>query len=202
LDSLIYPLSDLTIVCISFILSFKTYLLNTFRYFRKQKGFTLINLLGLTLVISCSLFIFLWVQDEVSTDQFYEHREQIYGVMANYQLGYKEISTTRDTPYPLEKALENDFPEIVHVVSHTWNVDKAFRDGNNLFKESGIYASEEFSQDFMKLILIAFLIAIPVTYYVFSDWLEQYAYRIDLSWWLFAMLGLAVILLALLVIGG
>ena len=44
-----------------------------------------------------------------------------------------------------------------------------------------------FSQDFIKLILIANLIAIPLVYFAITLWLDHYAYKISLAWWLFAV---------------
>ncbi|GAB3990875.1 ABC transporter permease [Spirosoma daeguense] len=56
------------------------------------------------------------------------------------------------------------------------------------------------SKDFMKLILAAMLIAIPIGYYCMNLWLQEYAYRIDMAWWLFALAGLFAIGIALLTI--
>lgn len=52
------------------------------------------------------------------------------------------------------------------------------------------------SKDFMILILVAGVIAIPVAYYLLGDWLSQYAYQVGLSWWLFALPLIAVALIA------
>jgi len=43
------------------------------------------------------------------------------------------------------------------------------------------------SKDFVVLTSIACLLAIPIAYYLMSDWLQQYTYRADLSWWIFAV---------------
>lgn len=57
------------------------------------------------------------------------------------------------------------------------------------------------SKDFLKLVLIAVVIAVPVAWYASSRWLQNYAYRIELSWWVFVLAGLAVLFVALLTIG-
>jgi putative ABC transport system permease protein len=44
-----------------------------------------------------------------------------------------------------------------------------------------------FSKDFLNLILIAFLIAAPVAWYSMNHWLQDFAYKIDISWWIFAL---------------
>ncbi len=57
------------------------------------------------------------------------------------------------------------------------------------------------SRDFMQLILVAFLVAAPVAAYFMNQWLQDFAYKIDLSWWIFAVAGGAVLLIALLTTG-
>ena len=54
-----------------------------------------------------------------------------------------------------------------------------------------------FSKEFIILIAIAFLIATPLAWYFMNKWLQDYAYRINISWWLFAAGGLAAIIIAL-----
>jgi len=56
------------------------------------------------------------------------------------------------------------------------------------------------NKDFIKWVLIAFIIAIPIAYYVMSKWLENFAYKIELSWWIFAIAGLIAIIIALLTV--
>src|SRR5690606_18781688 len=58
------------------------------------------------------------------------------------------------------------------------------------------------SKDFVTLILIAFILAIPVANYFMSEWLQNFAYRIEISWWMFAISGLLVWLIALLSVSG
>jgi putative ABC transport system permease protein len=53
------------------------------------------------------------------------------------------------------------------------------------------------SKDFLKLVIIAMIIAIPAAWLVAGKWLENYPYRIALSWWIFALAGILVILIAL-----
>ncbi|MBS1597893.1 MAG: ABC transporter permease [Bacteroidetes bacterium] len=57
-----------------------------------------------------------------------------------------------------------------------------------------------FSKDFLKLICIAFLIAAPIAWYSMHDWLNGFAYKIDFSWWIFALSAFLSILIALITI--
>ena len=54
------------------------------------------------------------------------------------------------------------------------------------------------ASDFMKLIAIAMLIALPLTWYLVANWLEDFAFRIDMPWWLFLLAGLGALLIAFL----
>lgn len=54
-----------------------------------------------------------------------------------------------------------------------------------------------FSREFILLIGIAFIIACPITWYFVHDWLQQYAYRTSLSWWVFAGAGVLAMFIAL-----
>lgn len=56
------------------------------------------------------------------------------------------------------------------------------------------------SKDFLRLVLIAFVIASVITGYLMQQWLEGYIYRIEISWWIFAMAGSLAALIAVLTV--
>ncbi len=56
------------------------------------------------------------------------------------------------------------------------------------------------SKDFLKLVFISLIISIPAAWFVANKWLQNYPYRITLSWWLFASAGILVILIALITV--
>ena len=53
------------------------------------------------------------------------------------------------------------------------------------------------SLDFLKLVLIATLIAFPIAWYFLKDWLQKYAYRIDMEWWYFLIAAISALVIAL-----
>ena len=53
------------------------------------------------------------------------------------------------------------------------------------------------TKDFVWLVLIAFLVAAPVAWWAMHKWLENFAYRTTINWWLFALAGLVTLLIAL-----
>ena len=56
------------------------------------------------------------------------------------------------------------------------------------------------SKDFFKLVLLALVIAIPLSWYYLNEWLQAFAYHINLSWWMFLVAGLAVLLITLITV--
>ncbi|MFC5410240.1 ABC transporter permease [Larkinella bovis] len=52
------------------------------------------------------------------------------------------------------------------------------------------------SQDFLKLVLVAIALATPVAWWMMSQWLEEYAFKITIEWWIFALAGLLAVLIA------
>jgi putative ABC transport system permease protein len=56
------------------------------------------------------------------------------------------------------------------------------------------------SKDFIVLVIIALLIAMPIAYYLMHDWLQSYQYRTTISWWVFAAAGAGALLITLLTV--
>ena len=57
------------------------------------------------------------------------------------------------------------------------------------------------SKDFLKLVVIALLIASPIAWYAMNEWLKDFHYRIDIEWWVFLLAGLVAIVIAFLTVG-
>jgi putative ABC transport system permease protein len=56
------------------------------------------------------------------------------------------------------------------------------------------------SKDFLKLVVLAFVVATPLAWYIMNKWLEDFAYRTSIAWWMFAAAGSIVILIALITV--
>ncbi|GHA33896.1 ABC transporter permease [Salinimicrobium marinum] len=56
------------------------------------------------------------------------------------------------------------------------------------------------SKDFIRLVLIAIILAVPLAWWFMDNWLQSFAYRISINWWVFAFAGLAAIFIALLTV--
>ena len=57
------------------------------------------------------------------------------------------------------------------------------------------------SKDFILLVLIAFIIAVPVVAVAMNSWLQAFAYRVGIMWWIYAIAGALAILIALITVG-
>ena len=89
----------------------KNYIKIAWRNLVRNKGFAITNLLGLTIGITCTIFIFLWVNDELTFDKFNTKYNSIYQVMANRDFK-NNIFTDPNMVFPLTKALETGYPQI------------------------------------------------------------------------------------------
>jgi len=56
------------------------------------------------------------------------------------------------------------------------------------------------SKEFLLLILIAIIIASPIAYYFSNQWLQDFAYRTNISWWVFLIAGAGAIVIALITV--
>jgi len=65
-----------------------------------------------------------------------------------------------------------------------------------LFGLAAFTADRKKKEDFTKLVLISIIIGLPIAWYVSSDWLTRFTYRIDLSIWFFAIAGILVLLIS------
>ncbi len=120
----------------------KNYLKTALRSFQRNKSSFFINVVGLSIGLTCSLLIFLWVLDEFQVDKFHTDSNQIYQIM-EYQHYANEINTTLSTPGVLPPALKEEIPEIEYSSGYTWNLNALFTKDNISFKENGIYAHND-----------------------------------------------------------
>jgi putative ABC transport system permease protein len=58
------------------------------------------------------------------------------------------------------------------------------------------------ARDFLILVFIAITIASPTAYYIMQKWLTDFAYHIEIQWWMFLVAGIVAVLIAFLTVGG
>lgn len=82
-----------------------------FRNLARQQGYTLINIIGLSVGLASALIIFMFVFEELNYDRFYAHSKNIYRAYLKGNIGSSAINGAW-TPAPMAAALKNDFPEV------------------------------------------------------------------------------------------
>lgn len=120
---------------------FKNYLTIAFRNFWKHKAFTLINLLGLSIGMACSILISLWVYDELQFNRFHTHSDQIFKVMQNRENEDGSIQTWGNTPYVLGDVLTEEYPSIMESVKITDEEELSLSVDELALKGRGIFAT-------------------------------------------------------------
>ncbi len=109
----------------------KVALRNLFRKF----GYTLINILGLAIGLSASIFIFLYVINELSYDRFHENADRIYRISVRGQMPGNELNQAV-TAAPMMEALINDYPEVEQVTRFGKFGGWLVRTGEKKFQET------------------------------------------------------------------
>ncbi|WP_026965803.1 ABC transporter permease [Algoriphagus terrigena] len=126
----------------------KNYLKTSFRNLLRHKGYALINILGLTSGITVSIFILLWILDEVSYDRFLPNTDRIYSVMINSKLPDGSISTHPVPSASLKDVLVNEIPEIEAAARYSFETDLLVKNQSEGFNETGIFADSAFFEVF------------------------------------------------------
>ena len=76
----------------------------------RYKGYSLINMIGLAVGITCCILILLYIQYEFSFDTFHQNADQIYRIVVNQDHYYKGRNQAAVTPPPMGPAIKNNFP--------------------------------------------------------------------------------------------
>ncbi len=95
------------------------------------------------------------------------------------------------------------FISVVNLFSIAWLVSLARVKEIGIRKVNGAKISEiltMLNRDFVKWVAIAFVIATPIAWYAMHKWLENFAYKTTLSWWIFALAGVLALGIALLTV--
>lgn len=127
----------------------KNHLLIAIRNLKKQKGLSLINIVGLAVGMACSIMILLFVQFERSYDRFHEKSDRIHRVAVNAKWGNTRIAQTY-TPAIMTPTLYQDYPEVELCVRlWTFLVGTEVRRDEKVFNEYRVTSADpEFFQMF------------------------------------------------------
>jgi len=130
----------------------KNYFKVAIRNLKKDKIFSLINIIGLSLGLACSLLIVLWVHSELNMNGFNTRIARIFAV---YERQYHDnkVNGQYYTPGPLADELKRVIPEIEYSCGYTWNEKKTFEYRDKIIREEGKYAGADYFRIFSYVLL-------------------------------------------------
>jgi len=116
----------------------KNLLVIALRNFRKDKWYTLLNVLGLTIGITFSLFLIFYIKDELSFDKHHQKADRIYRINSYIQEKDKNTDWTL-TQLPIGPTLKRDYPEVEEQVRFLNRERTLFKNGEKSFYETKVY---------------------------------------------------------------
>jgi putative ABC transport system permease protein len=121
----------------------KNYLKIAWRNLIRNKGFSITNILGLTIGMTCTIFIFLWVKNELAYDKFHQDNDNIYQVMATRDFK-NNIFTDPSMVLPLAKVIRRGQPIVEKTVVTTYQESHLVQYGETKLKKDLYQVSDQF----------------------------------------------------------
>ena len=123
------------------------------RNIRKDKTYSAINVLGLTIGITCSLFLLMYILDELSYDRYHKNADNIYRIVSNIKEPDNAF-TWAVAQIPLGEELRDNYPEVKNVVRFFRTGTTLYKNGDKQFNEDQFYLAdstvfEMFSYEFL-----------------------------------------------------
>jgi putative ABC transport system permease protein len=119
----------------------------------KDKAYSTINILGLTIGITCSLFLVLYILDELSYDRYHKNADNIYRIVSKIQEP-DDAFTWAVVQFPLADELRDNYPEVKNVVRYLGMNRNLYKQGEKEFYEADFYLADStvfdvFSYEFL-----------------------------------------------------
>jgi putative ABC transport system permease protein len=125
----------------------RNYLKVAWRNLVRNKTHTFINIAGLSVGLTCSLLILLWVQNELNMDAFHKNGRNLYQVYERQYFDHK-VNGQYYTPGLLAAEMKRTIPEITYAVSTNFQEGHTFKVGDKIIKLTGGSADEDFFKMF------------------------------------------------------
>ncbi len=132
---------------------FRNLLKYSLRALSRQKAHVIINIIGLSVGMVCSMIIALFIIHELSYDQFNEKKDRIYRLILNGKLGGQEVKVTY-TASPIGPTMKNEFPEVEDFLRmNNWD-ETIIRYGEKSFTEKNFLEADSSFFDFFSIPLL------------------------------------------------
>jgi len=125
----------------------KNYFKIAWRNLFRNKGFSATNLLGLTIGITCTILISLWVKDELTYNKFHTNYSSIYKIYANRDFN-NQVFTDENMVLPLASTIEKAIPQIKRAVVTTHRQPHILAYGDKKIKKEGYTVGDHFFEMF------------------------------------------------------
>lgn len=125
---------------------FKNLLKISIRSILKDKTYSIINILGLTIGITCSLFLLMYILDELSFDRYHKNADNIYRVISNIKEPDNAF-TWAVAQIPLAEELRNNYPEVTNAVRFFGTGRSLYKNGDRQFYETDFYRADSTAFD-------------------------------------------------------
>ena len=126
----------------------KNYLKIAWRNLLKNKAYSLLNIVGLSVGMGVALLIALWVFNEYSYDRFLPDADQLYQVKVNFTSQHTGKHTQDALALPLAEVLKKEYPEIKYVAQSDWNGTHGLIAGNKKLYMDGSTVGPDFLKMF------------------------------------------------------
>ena len=120
----------------------KNLLTVAFRNFKRDKWYSLLNILGLTIGITFSLFLIFYIKDELSFDRYNEKADRIYRVGSNIKERDKDTMRWVATQMPLGPTLKKEYPEVEEAVRFVGEDKRMYKKGELRIYEDKIFYAD------------------------------------------------------------
>lgn len=119
----------------------KNYIIIAFRNLSKQKFYTVLNVLGLSIGVASFMFIVLYTADELSYDRFHSHADQIYRVRLEGKISGQEMAVAVTCP-PLGQVAQDEFPEVENYTRLYKLENEVIRYEDRVFTENRVFFAD------------------------------------------------------------
>lgn len=179
----------------------RNYIRIAWRNLVRNKTYSLINIAGLAIGMASAVLILLWIANEVSYNP--EYPFEYHFVDERYALKFEDTQRTA--------MLAGLFAGLTILISCLGLFGLATYMAANRTKEIGIRKvlgasvlriTALLAKDFLILVVISIIIATPIAWYSMHQWLQEYPYRVTITWWLFAIAAVLAIVIAIITVAG
>lgn len=114
----------------------RNYFIIAFRNLWRNKGFSILNIAGLSIGIAASVLILLWIVSELEVDKFHENKDRIYEVYNQYEVD-GDMWTWNTVPKPMAAAIKEEYPEVKYATRVDDENSFLFSKGEKRVKATG-----------------------------------------------------------------